>query len=313
MKLTLNRLIFIFGIILLGNIMPNIAKADTIFIGYNIVNVSIGPMSGTNGDPFTTGKTISAYGSIECYPVACVSVIMGAKGYGPVGGGGGSLISKLNVPATSLLAKGGGGVGSLPSGYSQFFDTGSSGSYYSSGSASFAVPPTPGTYYMEFAMNGGWYYTISYVAQNAAPTCGTDTYTCPDGTVVGRASGSCDFDACPPSNPSVTVWADSASIPYNGTDNVHWTSTNATSCSCTYGPSNNIPCGTGIGNTVNAANNPYTLAQTTTFNVSCTHSGSCTGTVVGSTGPYEGQSCSQFTSQSSCYQGMVTHGCHWIN
>ncbi len=56
----------------------------------------------------------------------------------------------------------------------------------------------------------------------------------------------------------------------------------------------------------------YTVCTQNSGCSSTSTTGSCTGTVVGShPTTYEGQSCSQFTTSSTCLQGWATHGCSW--
>ena len=79
--------------------------------------------------------------------------------------------------------------------------------------------------------------------------------------------------------------------------------------------------------TISTPTNYSLTCLTTPMNPSISHpsTGHCQGTVAGSTGPvgtpphyqipgpYEGQSCSQFTTESTCMQGWITHGCVWVS
>lgn len=62
----------------------------------------------------------------------------------------------------------------------------------------------------------------------------------------------------------------------------------------------------------------YSLTCSTTPMNTCTDcspasTGYCQGTVVGTKYQYEGQSCSQFKTRTTCVQGWLTHGCHWVS
>lgn len=80
-------------------------------------------------------------------------------------------------------------------------------------------------------------------------------------------------------DPTVTITANGVAgnitVPYNAAVPISWTSTNATTCTCTYGPSN-LSCGTGaafIGNSTPAVpiNIPSNFTATTTINVTCSN------------------------------------------
>ncbi len=71
--------------------------------------------------------------------------------------------------------------------------------------------------------------------------------------------------------PSVKIWANGKNpeaIKKDGKVIVTWDSENAAECNCTYGPDKK-DCGSGTGYNVYAKNNPYTLAETKTFTVTC--------------------------------------------
>ena len=68
--------------------------------------------------------------------------------------------------------------------------------------------------------------------------------------------------------PTVKIYSDKEIINSGDQVNVFWKSTDATHCNCTYGP-NDTDCGYGIGDRVDASNNPYTLAESKTFTVTC--------------------------------------------
>lgn len=105
---------------------------------------------------------------------------------------------------------------------------------------------------------------------------GTDGLLCNNTTFgfdpIPDAAKSCYF------KPDVVVTEPTVKILANGknpytskaTDevNVTWTSENATHCNCVYGPGL-TGCGSGIGGNVKALDNPYTLAESKTFTVTC--------------------------------------------
>lgn len=120
----------------------------------------------------------------------------------------------------------------------------------------------------------------------------------------------------------------------NAKDTVYWEAVDATKCtSCTM--TNNkgtVTCPAGF-NDNNPAPKIYgyfetdNITENTTFKITCDNLSpeiviidgySCQGTVVGSmnvndgsSGPYEGQSCSQFVTHNECVQKWYSHGCKW--
>ncbi len=104
-------------------------------------------------------------------------------------------------------------------------------------------------------------------------------------------------------------------VNYNGSATLSWSISGAKSCTISGGSLGNSlpvsPVGShGISNIIKKTT--YTLKCSTKTTVPpLSSTGRCIGTVSGSTGPYEGQSCSQFKTQSTCLQGWPTHGCSW--
>ena len=113
--------------------------------------------------------------------------------------------------------------------------------------------------------------------------------------------------------PTCTVTATPSQVSSGETSVINWTSMNADSC-------NSSGHGTGTNGSFSV-----TPSVTTAYHVSCTKNavntasgctgsyqavvGQCQGTVHGSTGDYEGQSCNVF-DENAC-AGWVVHGCHW--
>ncbi|MFZ2048723.1 MAG: hypothetical protein WAV25_00235 [Minisyncoccia bacterium] len=116
----------------------------------------------------------------------------------------------------------------------------------------------------------------------------------------------------PAFTPSVTLTPSTQTINSGQSATLTWSS-NLTSCSAT------TPTGW-TSSTASSGSGTVSPTQTTTYSISCitpAGTGTCSGTVVGSKdgttvpGPYEGQSCSQFTTKALCTQGWPTHGCQW--
>jgi len=135
----------------------------------------------------------------------------------------------------------------------------------------------------------------------------------------------------PPAAPTVTVYANgntpSTTINYNQGATISWKTDPVTLCSsCTYTNSlnpNGVACPTpGFSGQAQGEFLLTGLTSDTVINIVCGNttggtSSSCVGTVAGSMingetpGPYEGESCSQFTTQGDCLQGWLTHSCSW--
>lgn len=314
MKQILNKLLFVFALVFIGNFIPMIANADTAYVSSGVYALmNIGTHAGTNADPFYPGQDITIGGGFECSGV-CTYLVLGASlGTTPT-----TYSVALGVPSSSLLAmvapgggSGGGGItggganiGSLPSGFMSLVSVGYPGMSYPYGSTTVAVPSTQGTYFVNFADGHTFKYSIPIV--DKIVPCATDTYTCPDGTVVSRgAPPMCSFSPCPNLSNWVRVTADSASVPYDGGTTVRWASApGAISCYETHGyfP---VP---DVAGTYYAGS----LKGNRTYTISCVWPTSyCEGIVSsGPENPTNGQSCSQF-SKDSCGTSWDSHGCHW--
>jgi hypothetical protein len=125
-------------------------------------------------------------------------------------------------------------------------------------------------------------------------------------------------------------------VAYNSKDTIYWDATDAvkcTACTMTNSKVTNAPCPGFLNNPAPRVYGWFqtdNLTENTTFNITCDDENppvviitnySCQGNVVGSCssasgdwlcpGPYEGQSCSQFTTFGECTQDWESHGCKW--
>lgn len=122
-------------------------------------------------------------------------------------------------------------------------------------------------------LNGGAGGTNS-INFNSGPSAsiGSNTYiTFNPSTTIGSTSITLYYTVMAP---TVTVYGNNVNpltVPYNSPVNITWTSYYATSCTCTYGPSNTdcTPAGATTGQNIKAKDDPYTLGKTTAFNVVC--------------------------------------------
>lgn len=221
MKQILNKLFLALAFVILCNLLPAVASADTAYLGSGVyVNMSIG--SGT----YNPGNSIGVSSSADCSGT-CTNLIFGAQ----LSSTAAAATVSMGIPSSSLLAKAsggggsGGGAGALPSGYTTIFSVDSTGMIGPGGSISFTTPSTLGTYYINFADGHTFLYSIpfdviAYIYN--PPACGSDTTTCADGTVVGRVYPVCNFAACPALSNWVNVWADNQNVSYKGNTTVHW-------------------------------------------------------------------------------------------
>jgi hypothetical protein len=313
MKQILNKLLFVFALVMIGNLLPLIAKADTAYIGSGVYAImNIGTHAGTNADPFYPGEDITIGGGFDCSGV-CTYLVLGAD----LSSTATTYSVALGVPSSSLLAmvapgggSGGGGItggganiGSLPSGFTTLVSVGSPGMSYPYGSTTFAVPSTQGTYFINFADGHSFKYSIPIV--DKIVPCATDTYTCLGGTVVSRVSPPvCNFSACPDVSKQVFLTPVSPSVIYHGSTLVR---VNA--------QGNPICFRNDTGDSVNPNNGYFdtgSLSSTSNFSVTCNWPTSyCEGTVSsGPDNPTNGESCANF-SKDSCGTSWDSHGCHW--
>lgn len=121
------------------------------------------------------------------------------------------------------------------------------------------------------------YLRFSPIVYTSPSSSGTYAYyiQCEDTPELTTTATSSQITVNIPSLPApvVTVKANGTNpltVDYGTSVNITWTSQNATSCSCSYSEGS---CGTSTLNntTIQASGNPYTLAATKTFTVTCSN------------------------------------------
>ena len=264
---------FFILITLFGLIPTHDAKADVYGYRGGTLITQIGPFSGNSGDPYSVGgQSIVASVDGSCGSICpFANFIIGASNGNGVGTSGGTTgcsgvkcmvraldnnLKSFFIPkaeATALL-------NGLPSGYTIVATLDSIGSATFSGSASFNVQSSAGSYVMNFADSGGGIIdAIGYMVVNPTPppTSGATTVTV-------YANGSTPRYFAPYKNSNVPItWVPAS---------------DASSCSCSYSP---VPsgytgaCGSGPAFANPSSNvgtgTPAKITSKTVFTVSCTY------------------------------------------
>lgn len=293
--------VFLFGTLLFTNNAYAGSYYEQMTIGsascYIAYSASIDKPTGyITNDTLTASATIGACGCNDGRAASCGIQSTVAQG--------GSLLNPTSPQTLSTMDTGGGGPGSysyqLPSwgGSGQVnFISSINGSYGGTGIA-FTVSTPPAVGLNVWADNNvitlGSQAHINWASTNATSCISTD-----GGTYDTRLSG--DYYNTPTADktysvtcfgaggtnivksttvyvttptPTVRAWKNSAgSIPYNTTDTIYWSSTNATSCSCYYyntQNSGNCPGFPTPGGTSGQFDTPSLLSNTT-YNFSCSN------------------------------------------
>lgn len=225
-----------------------------------------------------SGYDASRSGSVffDIYPTGPYSITFLGRAWDSVGGYqvyGNSSAFSYTVKTTSMML--------VPANYSTSIP------YGSTINISWAMAPTFdffGPYIVSCTPSEADGYSSAASGTFTTPALyATKTYniSCLDSkgyTATGTTTINVDTPPALP-DPTVTITANGVAgnitVPYNAAVPISWTSTNATTCTCTYGPSN-LSCGTGaafIGNSTPAVpiNIPSNFTATTTINVTCSN------------------------------------------
>ncbi|MFA6386614.1 MAG: Hint domain-containing protein [Candidatus Paceibacterota bacterium] len=304
MKQTLNKLLFVLGLVVLVNLIPSIASADSFMVGDAYVSVNV--------DASTPSSTIAS-ASVDCYYCNSVSAQIDASIWNPVSFSYGSSQTILNMGAGGLSEYGStvfdlngylsgnyyinfnGVVQGFPfSNNVSFYLNESPKSVSVSASPSSIVQGTSNNITVSWSSSGATYcdgnngltglsgshtfYGVSDSMVYSIYCYGIDNYSNYNLVAYGDASVSASVPPPPPPLPpalGVQIFANgkpAETVAYNSTANITWSTTgNPTSCVCSYSsPNGSGSCGSGIGSVVSASGVPSNLKSNTTFSVTCT-------------------------------------------